>query len=584
MKRFFVLSAAFALLISATGVTQVSRAYTQAPPGLRCDNGRLSCTEVLDSELVFGEDRYIGHDEPSLLFYSNVPGSGNSMVYKLRLPKDPPQRPTQDGTGGTFNFQLHPAFWFGMALCDTESAPNFSKVCNANTDDNIFDSATPTNANYIGKHPGTAFVELQFYPPGWVQWPQGNSCDPELWCAAMAIFSLSTNQNNAAITQNADCLNKVGIEPANFAFLTKNGRPHAPVDPLKATLATFTPNRETDLFMRSGDVLTVDLHDTAAGLQTVIRDLSSEKSGSMTASVANDFAQVRFQPSSATCNTSPYAFHPMYSTSSERTRVVWAAHSYNIAFSDEIGHFEYCEAVDPRTGLCTKDGVFDADRTASGTEDDTFCFAPPFAGLAEVRIKVGGCLAIPTDADFDGPPYHRTWPGSLPDRKEDARRNPESILFTSPLIRGRTNYSRVAFEADLPRIELDTNPPCIRSTGANCVNPPPGAEFYPLFTARGRSRDGDDGDRNGDGERSRQDGNRNGDEGDGDREDDDRALGNCVWQFGGANIPGTTNTFGGTSTAEFGPLLLLTYPGTGFTPFTRYNNFRRVLTNNPCRP
>ena len=34
----------------------------------------------------------------------------------------------------------------------------------------------------------------------------------------------------------------------------------------------------------------------------------------------------------------------------------------------------------------------------------------------------------------------------------------------------------------------------------------------------------------------------------------------------------------------YGPLLLLTYPGTGFTPFTRYNNFRRVLTNNPCKP
>ena len=578
MKRLFVLSAALALLISATGATQVSRAYTQAPPGLRCDNGRLSCTEVLDTELVFGDERYVGHDEPSLLFYSNVPGAGNSMVYRLRLPKDPPQKPKQDGTGGTFNFQLHPAFWFGMALCDTESAPNFSKACEANTDANIFDSATTTDAHYIGKHPGTAFVEIQFYPPGWVQWPEGNSCDPELWCVAMAIFSLSTSQNTTDV-QNADCLNNVGVEPANFAFLTRNGRPHAPVDPLKATLATFTPNRETDLFMRSGDVLTVDLHDTAAGLQTVIRDQSSEKTGSMTASLANGFAQVLFEPSSAACHTRPYAFHPMYSTSSEHTRVPWAAHSYNIAFSDEIGHFEYCEAVAAQNGRCTKDGVFDADRTASGTEDDTFCFAPPFDGLKEVRIKVGGCFG--TDADFDGPPYHRTWPGSLADRKEDARRNPEPILFTSPLIKGKTNYSRVAFEADLPRIELDTIPPCIRSTGVNCVNPPAGAEFYPIYTTRGE-RD-DDGDRSSNSDRSRQDDDRSGD-GDRNRDDDDRALGDCVWQFGGARIPGTTNTFGGTSTTEYGPLLQLTYPGANFTPFTRFNNFRRVLDNNPCRP
>src|SRR5262245_10031615 len=62
------------------------------------------------------EGNYVGHDEPSLLFYSNVPGSGNSNLYRLVLPKEPPTLPTQDGTGGTFNFQLHPASWFGMAL------------------------------------------------------------------------------------------------------------------------------------------------------------------------------------------------------------------------------------------------------------------------------------------------------------------------------------------------------------------------------------------------------------------------------------------------------------------------------------
>jgi hypothetical protein len=52
---------------------------------------------------------------------------------------------------------------------------------------------------------------------------------------------------------------------------------------------------------------------------------------------------------------------------------------------------------------------------------------------------------------------------------------------------------------------------------------------------------------------------------------------------GGTHIPGTTRTFGGTSTAEFVPLLFLTYPGPGFTPIHRTNDFRRVLSNNPCR-
>ena len=61
------------------------------------------------------DQKYVGHDEPSLLFYSNKPGSGNSSTYFLRLPKDPPTLPKQNGTGGTFNFQLHPAFWVGIA-------------------------------------------------------------------------------------------------------------------------------------------------------------------------------------------------------------------------------------------------------------------------------------------------------------------------------------------------------------------------------------------------------------------------------------------------------------------------------------
>ena len=46
----------------------------------------------------------------------------------------------------------------------------------------------------------------------------------------------------------------------------------------------------------------------------------------------------------------------MYATSSEHTRVPWAAHSYNVAFSDEIGHFEYCDKANDH-GKCIKPGV-----------------------------------------------------------------------------------------------------------------------------------------------------------------------------------------------------------------------------------
>src|SRR5260370_19402911 len=116
------------------------------------------CTEVYDSESVFGQDKYVGHDEPSTLFYSNVPGSGNHMQYELTLPKDPPPTPIP---GRTYNFQLHPAFWFAMAMCDTQSFPEQVSTCTPDKDSNI---VAPTTSP---AHPGIAFMEIQFYPPRW---------------------------------------------------------------------------------------------------------------------------------------------------------------------------------------------------------------------------------------------------------------------------------------------------------------------------------------------------------------------------------------------------------------------------------
>src|SRR6266436_3460732 len=82
-----------------------------------CEAPFSLCTErqhnrSLDPEYL---GRYIGHDEPALLFYSNVSGSGNHYVSKLELPTDPSTFPTDansNGTGGptVWNFQLHPPF------------------------------------------------------------------------------------------------------------------------------------------------------------------------------------------------------------------------------------------------------------------------------------------------------------------------------------------------------------------------------------------------------------------------------------------------------------------------------------------
>ncbi len=497
---------------------------------LDCSEAFSLCAEPESSIGYNGE--YTGHDEPSLLFYSNQAGAGNSSIYNLTLPDESRVMPNQAGTGGTWNFQLRPAFWLGMALCDNQSAPEFThEACTPDSDTNIKNGADPNAADYIGKHAGTAFLELQFYPPGWAPWPPGVSCDAHKWCAAMAIFSLNNDYNNN-VPNNSDCLGTVGIEPANFAFITLSGTPHAPPSPLLATEDTFTPHSSSDLFMSGGDRLRVDIHDTGAGLVTVIHDLSTGQVGSMTASVDNGFAQVNFEPNPASCSQSPYAFHPMYATSSENTRVPWAAHSYNVAFSDEIGHFQYCANPEFEGGPCTDPG---------SEPDDDACFS----AAVSLLVPIGGCLA--TDNDFDGTSYQNVWPGTNPNRGQDAKYHPRSVEFTSPLFNGTQNYSRLAFEADLPRIEAaDFGGNCNRSTGENCVNPPPGANFYPIYTTAKHGND-------------------------------------CVWHLGGPYLQNTTNTFGGNSTAEYGPLLLSNYPGAGFTPVFRYNNFRQILNSNPCR-
>ncbi len=375
-------------------------------------------------------------------------------------------------------------------------------------------------------------MEMQFYPPGWVSWPPGVSCDATKWCAALNIDSLSENMNTGQ-TLNATCASQVGLEYVNFAFITLNGVPQAPANPVQSTLATFTPDPARDLFMNSGDELTVDMHDTAHGFQVVISDQTTHQVGAMTASASNGFGQVQFDPTGTSCNNIPYDFHPMYSTSSEHTRVPWTAHSYNVSFADEIGHFEYCSAVDANFN-CTSNGE------ASLDSDDYYCFP----ASASTLVQVGGCLG--TDLDFDGVPYQpASWPGTATNPGSGNRLAPTPIHFSSPTFSGGQQYSRVAFEADLPRIELSPPNACDRSTGTGCVDPPVGSNFYPFFSTVGASH-------------------------------------GCMWQLGGANLPGTSNTFGGSAAAEYGPLLQLFYPTIGGVVY-RYNDFRQILSSNPCQ-
>jgi hypothetical protein len=546
-------------LVAAYAPRQATQTASAAPVGKPfCATRPALCTERTHPWDAQGQ--YSGHDEPSLLFYSNTAGAGNSNLYQLTLPSDPPTPPNQAGSGGTWNFQLRPAFWFGMALCDDQSAPNpgGSSVgaqipCTPNSDTNIFTGTTPGASDYLGLTPGTAFMEMQFYPPGWGNVGSGVSCGPDNthWCSAITIDSDSENENSGVLNNNA-CLSAAGQEYVNFAMITKSGHSQAPADPLRQTLATFTTGPDT-LTYNSGDQVTVDMRDTAAGFQIVIHDLTSGQSGSMTASIANGFGHPLYQPKAGRCADEAYAFHPMYATSSEKTRVLWAAHSYNVAFSDEIGHFEYCNTINTGNLTCLQNGVTDP---AGSDGDEAPCFNLPVVTTTQTYPNLSGCLG--TDSDFDGPGYFNNWPGTLSDPALDASLHTTPVKFTSPLFTkspgvAQKNYDRVAFETDLPRIEFATNPPCQRhvfnpadpSPGAGCVNPPVGAGFYPFYSTAS-------------------------------------AGGGCVWQLGGNFIPGTVNNFGGSSAAEFGNLLVSVYPRTGPGVQGIYENFHNTLGSNPC--
>lgn len=426
---------------------------------------QIECPDVYNPESAFGQ--YVGHDEPGVWDYSQVPGSGNRARWLLHLPEDP--RPNPVPGASVYSFEQHVAFWFGMALCATRSYPEQMSACTPDSDSNIVDPKTSP------AHSGSAYLELQFYPPGYAPFPSGISCDPTRWCAAVNVWSYYLNPVTGQ-QLNASCQAQVGgVELDNFAFVTRDGKPTGPPDPLHSTVASFTPDNDV-LFMNQGDAVAITVGDSPAGLHVTLADQTTRKTGTMTASAASGFAQMVFAPGPSTeCQSVPYTFHPMYSTSSIETRATWTAFPYNIAYSDETGHFDYCSQVDTTTGNCTGLEGAPGDQKPADA-DDTFCFAP---GQATVD-RIGGCTA--SNYGFDGPPYLNDWP--------DGQRNrPTPVMFSSPLT-GRNftvNYAQTALVAPLPFDEEGAgNQPCDTHTRTGCTLLPvtddgQPAQFYPYF-------------------------------------------------------------------------------------------------------
>src|ERR1700730_4937884 len=232
---------------------------TRADAESYCEQTRL-CADPADG--LFHDGYYVGHDEPALLFYSNTEGSGNSSFYNVTLPVEPT---ASADAGGVNSFRLYTALWFGMALCDSQSAPEFTHAeCKPDSDSNIFDGSDPTMPDYAGHRFGGAYMELQFYPPA-TSGQNPPSCDPNKWCAALNVDSFSADETGPTeIFNNFACEDQFNDEPVNFAWVTRSGNATASSALINNSFGK-APITSDVMLMNPGDQLAVDMSDTPSG-------------------------------------------------------------------------------------------------------------------------------------------------------------------------------------------------------------------------------------------------------------------------------------------------------------------------------
>jgi hypothetical protein len=495
---------------------------------------------------------YIGHDEPSVKFISKQPGSGNTMTYLTKIPVDPARSPTASGSVTHYG-QLSVAPWFGLPMCDPKSYPQ--NRCKPDSDSNT-GLNTPSDA-------GSAFMELQLYPPGFTPFVDNTSCSATKWCAAVTIDSLECTFGFATCNPNCE-------EPVNFAYLQTNGVPAGPPSPQLTDVSTFTPNRHT-LMINPGDVLKVSISDPPRGFTTSIRDISTGQTGFMTASAANGFTHTNI----ADCTGTPFTWHAEYNTASIQNQVPWAALQGGVLMEQEIGHSEVCSSLrnrdpvnlaypggqtfsDPKVfdtcvggsegqgkvgeGPCTSAGICQNAET-QGPNGPVACPTNNAASGALCEFADGYCFPKGTrtavingqparevsaanqcaanrfqngDLDFNGLSYvPNSWPNGTSS-------HPTSFQYVGPFTRGGHTYPQIQFETDIG----GSSNLCNTATGVGCTAPPISAKFYPFWSLSPTQP----------------------------------LLGtSCVWNFGNV-LPQTIKTFGGA--AQYGTPDVALYGGT----------------------
>ena len=205
MKRTLTIVAATVLMASLATVASATTTARVRPRAGRAENygnklicgeGSPLCAEANDALGYRGG--YTGHDEPSLLFYSDTPGRETNQLSARRSrpnrrpcpPRTAPEAPSTSSSGSRSG-----SGW----PCATTSLRPSSRTTHARRTATRTSSTGPTRTS-----PTTSGSTRA--RPSWscsstrrgASRSRGHRCDPTKWCAAMAIFSLNRDQNTAS--------------------------------------------------------------------------------------------------------------------------------------------------------------------------------------------------------------------------------------------------------------------------------------------------------------------------------------------------------------------------------------------------
>ena len=129
---------------------------------------------------------YIGHDEPSVHFFYTAPDRATTSRSICGFQRIHPPGRARMAAAATGDSSSASRSGSACRLCDDQGAPNPDGAalsghptipCKPDSDSNLYASPNPSSPRYFGLGPGQGFMELQFYPPGWVAWPAGVGCD-----------------------------------------------------------------------------------------------------------------------------------------------------------------------------------------------------------------------------------------------------------------------------------------------------------------------------------------------------------------------------------------------------------------------